>query len=218
MIVVTSLHDAGYAALAQGTWYNNKIPYCMRHGYTPVIREKDFTYPLGFEKIKLLLDILEQYPETTWILWSGTDSMITNQAIKVEDKIDTKHSIILSCDFNFHINNDVMLIQNTNVSKQFLQEVLSLFGTYQHHHFQEQQVMLDIMSKYDNHIHVMPQRYMNSYEYTIYRRLPWFKNDSIDMQGTDGQWQPGDWFVHWPGTTMDDRMRLLHHFSSQVVR
>ena len=65
---------------------NNKVKYAEKHGYAYLAKTDEFYgFEPGFEKIQFMIDIFDTYPDTEWIWWTGTDSMVTNFNIKVED-------------------------------------------------------------------------------------------------------------------------------------
>jgi hypothetical protein len=88
---------------------------------------------------------------------------------------------------------------------------------YVHHRYAEQGFMIDTYDQYSDIIKLMPQRFMNSYEYRMYRVQPWMYQDTKDVHGHDGQWREGDWFVHWPGTQLSERMELLKEYQEKVI-
>ena len=222
MIILATMHDQNYAALAAETWENNKVKYANRHGYAYIAKTEDFYgFPPGFEKVQFLIDLLDTYPETEWIWWTGTDSMITNFETRVEDKvtfedINIAPHVIMSSDFNFDINCDSILIKNTAQAKAWLQEIMDLMPKYANHQFKEQQAMLDIMDVWDPWILIMPQNYMNSYEYKCYKVAPWNYQAETDVNGHRGQWEYGDWLVHWPGTQPNERMTLVEETKNKI--
>jgi len=222
MIVMATIHDDNYKALAEETWEGNKVKYAIKHGYAYVAKTEDFYgFPPGFEKVQFLLDILDSYPDAEWIWWTGTDSMVTNFNTKIEEKVmfDEPYDphVIMSSDFNFDINCDSILIKNTEKSKQWLQEIMDMMPTYGTHQFKEQQCMLDIMNKYENEVLIMPQNYMNSYEYKMYEVPPWNYKTALDVNGHRGQWESGDWLVHWPGTQPQERMELVKIYKDRII-
>lgn len=214
MYAVLSMNDAKYQPLADYTW-TNKEEYCQRHGYAAHNRTENFRYSgsvIGFEKIIFALELFQEHPEYEWLWWTGCDAMITNQTIKIEDKIDPNYDIVMATDCN-GINNDSFLIKNSEWSKQYLQHILNVMPLYQNHYFYEQQAMIDSYPGNAAHIKLVPQRYMNSYVNSLYPH-----QSVYDQLGTDGTWQEGDWLVHWPGTPLDLRLQLADHFSKLVVR
>jgi hypothetical protein len=39
-----------------------------------------------------------------------------------------------------------------------------------------------------------------------------------DLFGNDGQWQVGDFLIHWPAVALDKRIQLAHNMMGQVVK
>ena len=218
MIVLATMHDNNYKNLADETWEGNKVQYAEKHGYGYLAKTEDFYgFPPGFEKIQFLLDTFEAYPDTSWIWWTGTDGLVTNFTTRIEDKIDENYDIIMSADFNFKINCDSMLVKNSTEAREWLQEIMDNLPTYGNHQFKEQQYMLDSLDKYKDIIKLMPQNFMNSYEYKMYKVAPWNYNKTTDVNGDRGQWETGDWFVHWPGTQPMERMELVKEYKEKII-
>jgi hypothetical protein len=226
IIALTTMHDTNYQELATQTWDNNKVEYAERYEYAYIAKTEDFYgFPPGFEKIQFLLDTFEAYPDIGWIWWTGTDSMITNFNTRIEDKIAEVDnlgfdavSVIMSSDFNYDINCDSILIKNTDRAKQWLQEIMDNMPKYANHQFKEQQVMLDIMDKYEKDVMIMPQHFMNSYEYRMYEVSPWNYKLKTDINGERGQWESGDWLIHWPGTQPNERKKLVEEYKERVIK
>jgi hypothetical protein len=220
MIILATLHNNNYQELATETWDNNKIKYAEKHGYAYLSKTDDFYgFEPGFEKIQFLLDTFEAYPEATWIWWTGTDSMVTNFNTKVEDKIAEAGDahVIMSADFNFKINCDSILIKNTIEAKAWLEDIMEAMPKYASHQFKEQQYMLDSLDKNADIIKLMPQNFMNSYEYKMYKVAPWLYEKETDVNGDRGQWEAGDWLVHWPGTQHRERMVLVQETKEKII-
>ena len=244
MIVLTTMHDQNYQTLANETWETNKVEYATKHGYSYLAKTEDFYgFEPGFEKIQFLIDTLEAYPDIEWIWWTGTDSLITNFDIKVEDKINealeyaknlapirsleahsapivnvvkTPH-IIMSADFNFKINCDSMLVKNSPEALGWLKDIMQQMPKYASHQYKEQQCMLDNLNTYESIVLLMPQSFMNSYEYRMYTVAPWNYKQTTDVNGDRGQWESGDWFIHWPGTQPAERMSLVKEFKEKII-
>lgn len=220
MIILATLHNDNYQELANETWENNKVQYAEKHGYAYLAKTEDFYgFEPGFEKIQFLLDTFEAYPETSWIWWTGTDSMVTNFNIKVEDKIAEAGDadVIMSADFNFKINCDSILVKNSDKAKAWLNDIMDNMPKYHTHQFKEQQYMLDSLDKYTDTVKLMPQHFMNSYEYKMYRVNPWVYEKDTDVNGDRGQWEAGDWLVHWPGTQPRERMELVKETKEKII-
>lgn len=220
MIILATLHNDNYQELANETWENNKVQYAEKHGYAYLAKTEDFYgFEPGFEKIQFLLDTFEAYPETSWIWWTGTDSMVTNFNTKIEDKIAEAGDadIIMSADFNFKINCDSILVKNSDKARAWLKDIMDNMPKYHTHQFKEQQYMLDSLDKYTDTVKLMPQHFMNSYEYKMYRVNPWVYEKDTDVNGDRGQWEAGDWLVHWPGTQPRERMELVKETKEKII-
>lgn len=214
MNLIVTIHTGSvYEQLAEITWKNNKLLYAKKHGYSVIAKTENlYGIDIGFEKIKFLIDVLEQNPEAENILWVGTDTMITNFDIKIEDKLSNTHDVIMTGDFNGIINCDVILLKNTSRSLAWLNDIMDNYVEYSQHRFRENQCMIDIMDKWKDVVTLMPQRYMNSYDYTLYGI---YENQN-DIKGNSGHWHPGDWIIHWPGTSFDTRItQATQYFNLQ---
>jgi hypothetical protein len=214
MYAVTSLNDEKYQPLADLTWTQNKKLYCEQHGYAGHQWTSGFDKSIkgGFERLRLMRELMIEHPEYQWLWWTGCDSMITNFNVKIEEKIDPNYDLIIATDCN-EINNDSFLIKNTEWSKNYLQELCDLRPQYENHMFLEQQAMIETYPKYKDKIKIVPQRHLNSYYNDLYPH-----QSKYDLLGTDGTWQKGDWLLHWPGTSLDTRLKLARHFINEVVK
>jgi len=85
-----NVHTEDYRPLAELTWYKNKIPYAERHGYATFSMNSHFIegVQIGYQKLHLIRGIMESRPDIEWMWYTGTDSLITNMTIRIEDKID----------------------------------------------------------------------------------------------------------------------------------
>jgi hypothetical protein len=220
IIALATMHDKNYVELATETWDNNKVQYAEKHEYAYLAKTEDFYgFPPGFEKIQFLIDTFDAYDNIDWIWWTGTDSLITNFNTRIEDKIAAcpDAHVIMSADFNFAINCDSMLIKNTAEARAWLQDIMDHMPDYANHQFKEQQYMLDSADKYTDIMEIMPQSFMNSYEYKMYEVAPWNYKEKVDVHGERGQWESGDWLVHWPGTQPKERLQLVKEYKEKIV-
>ena len=112
-IAVCQAWDQNYQQLADLTWTQNKKLYCDYWGYPYYVKTDGFNYVVSYEKIKLMLDIMNNHPEYDWLYWAGTDTIITNFYIKLESFIDENYHIVMSKDIN-NINADSFMIKNSN--------------------------------------------------------------------------------------------------------
>ena len=239
MYALITVHDRGYKSLSDLTWNQNKLIYAAKHGYAANAKTDNFITTnsqmimTGFEKLHYVLDILNQHPEYEWVWCTGTDTMITNFSIKIEDRISNDYHWIIAVDVN-GINADSLLIRNSYESKEFLKRILSI----EHHFlkfwdveqrciatllgipgttapewaFIEKNMNLKIANEYQNIVKLVPQRYMNSFNYNLYHYV-----DQRDRLGFDGNWQFGDWLIHWPSTSLELRVQLANYYKQFIV-
>lgn len=220
-IAQVTLNDDVYEPLAKITYHENKYEYCLRHGYTPVQKNSDWIFPkaaIGFEKIKLLLEVFDQDPELDWAHFMGCDTLITNFNQKLEDLVDDTYHMVVCFDGN-GMNVDSFLIRNSRVGRGLLTWVLKSYEKYKNHYWYEQQAFIDF---YFHHplgkdiIKALPQRAMNSYIYDLYPE--WKDRPHVDHTGHDGDWIYGDFVLHLPGISLERRIKIMNEFQEKVIK
>jgi hypothetical protein len=213
MHAVASLHDANYSDLAALT-DQSKQEYCTKHGYQfHVLTEMKYSTITGFNKIHFTLDIFDQHPEIEWLLFSECDAMITNQTIKIEDRIDDDYHFIVPVD-RLNLNSGNFLARNTPEGRAYLQMIIDSEDSYADVEWAEQQVIIDTIEEYQKIVKIVPQKYMNSYEPEIYD----YCDARFDILGNSGAWEPGDWIVHWPGTYKPTRLQRANTHLPLIIR
>lgn len=233
-------HTENYNKLSRLTWEENKVLYAKRHGYAYYAKTENWKSQsanglmTGFEKLHMAKDILESHPEHEWIWWTGTDSMITNMHIRIEDKIDNDYHFMMSVDFN-GLNADSLLIRNSAEGRQFIDEVLTLETTYVNvwdseqraiaillgvptsDHFWNPSSSLRLNENYSSVAKIVPQKYMNSYNFELYHPYYPHSRNNKDKLDYIGNWTKGDWLIHWPATNLDMRVQLANHYNQEIV-
>ena len=225
MIVLATVHTDNVKELSDLTWEGNKVKYAEKHGYSYVAKTGDWAFGraeprfIYWERMQFILDLLDEYPDTEWLWITGTDSMITNFQIKVEDRISDTHDILLAGDFNEIMVNDSTLIKNTPRARKYYEDMMAAMPEYLYAQYGENSWILDTYEQYkdQNLIDIKPQWYMNSYEYRMYRGSPWMYQGTTDIGGNRGQWEPGDWLVHWPGTQQHERLALVKEYQDKII-
>jgi len=217
-ISLCTLHNNTYAQLANIT-LRNKREYCEKHGYELYCKTENFKYShLGFEKINVVLETFER-SNPDWMMWLGCDTLITNHTIKIEDRIDDKYDLIISSDSNWLINSDSFIVKNSNLGRDFFKKVLNLYDVYINNPFYEQACMIDLINsdRFRNSVKIVPQKMLNSYNYDMYPHIPKMSGKK-DFFGNYGEWEYGDFILHWPGVTMSNRMSLANTHSGFVIK
>lgn len=213
MYAVASINLPNYQDLADLT-DAPKREYCDRYGYEFfVLTENKYSSIMGFNKIAYVLDIFKQRPDIEWLLFSECDAMVTNLTIRIEDRIDPDYHFIVPVD-RLNINSGNFLARNSEQGRAYLQMIVDSEEQYRDVEWAEQQVIIDTVEKYSDIVKVVPQRYMNSYEQHVYD----YCDIRVDILGNSGEWQPGDWIVHWPGTYKPARIARATALSQLIQR
>ena len=232
MHALISLHAPNFQPLADLTWDQNKLLYAQRHGYSAFCKSDNLrpNSIIGYQKIHYVKEILEQNKDIDWVWCTGTDSMITNFATKIEDRIDNNYHFIVSTDVN-GINADSFLVRNTPEGHGFINHLIELEEECSKHWDGEQRAIAVALGlpvtgdtswkihpepalneRYQNIAKIMPQRFMNSFHYRLYHYT-----DLRDKLGVHGDWEQGDWLIHWPATPLDFRIQLFNHFKQFIL-
>jgi len=233
MYALVELHDAQYQPLADLTWNQNKIPYALRHGYRYFCKKDNLREgtAMGYQKLWFLKDLMISYPDIEWFWWTGTDTMITNFSTRLEDRVNNAYHFIVCVDVN-GINADSFLIRNTEQGREFIDSVIDTEAECAHEWDCEQRGMAKVLgipytgqyigvfpdkfqitNKWKDLVKLFPQRYMNGYNYNLYHYT-----EHKDSFGYDGNWQFGDWLVHWPATKLPLRLHLYHQYKEHIIR
>ena len=226
---VTTLHTPwSYQELADLT-NPNKQRYCDKHGYDFIPHFSNFNFdkyyidknkPIGmsnwhggFEKIGLVLSLLKS-GKYDWVFWLGTDTLITNFDIKIEEVIDNDYHFIVANDCN-EWNSDSFLARATPEGIAWMEHLDNCTRQYISHVWGEQQAMIEQRDKFKDIIKVVPQELINSYEYSLYSTPQ--HQAGRDILGNNGRWTMGHYVVHWPGTSLGHRIQLANKYLKDCV-
>jgi galactosyl transferase GMA12/MNN10 family len=219
MIVVTTLHTDNYQSLADLTLEKNKRVYCEQHGYPLIVMTDGWRYErraIGFDKVTLIRRALEQYPQCDWVFFTESDAMITNFKTKLEQFADDRYHFILPADIN-GTNCGNFLIRNSEIGRAFLDSIECAGAIYKNHPMYENQYIQDCVTGtfWRSVIKVVPQRLFNSYDYTTMPKYPGPHNDAL---GVNGQWQTGDFMIHFPDKKLEERIQLAKLYLERVIK
>jgi hypothetical protein len=226
VFTVVTNYTLDYQPLVDKTWYNNKVPYCERHGYNYELRLVESNnlhiHHGGFRdlqrsKINMINEILNRSEEDSWVWWTGSDLMITNFTITLESIIDSNYHFIIASDFN-GINADSFLVRNSEKGRRYLKMIEDRLPTYDHWEG-EQGIMKETYDEYKNDvIKMVPQKNLNAYNYANYRHAYAHLEPLCDQLGTNGDWSIGDFVIHWPATSFEYRIQAYDFYSQFIVR
>lgn len=214
MNVIISLHDPNYQPLADLTWNQNKVLYAEKNGYAAECKTNNFKggVSIGYEKIWFIKELMADHPEYEWIWWTGTDTLVTNFNVKIEDRIDNNYHFIIATDCN-GINADSFLVRNSPEGRAYIDFIWDNHEEYEQDGWKEQRCIISNLEKFKDIIKIVPQRDLNAYNYALYPHCqPYDKSENY------GQWQPGDWLIHWPGIDLFRRLQLASFYMQHVVK
>jgi hypothetical protein len=215
---IVTAHNTTYQPLADITWNQNKRLYAERWGYDAIAKIDEYKYDvsqISFERTELIINLLES-GKYDWIHACGCDTMITNFTIPLSDIVDADYDFIIATDC-FNINNDSFLARNTPTTIAWLKHVVDVREQYANDPWYDQQAMIDTIDMMGDRIKFVPQRELNSYDYDQYPgSVPHIYKK--DMFGNDGQWQSGDFLIHWPGVSLERRLPLATQMLTQVIK
>ena len=210
-IIFTSLHNNNFFSLAEKTLDNNKVPYCIKHGYPLIVKTDNWrNIPIGYEKAFLIQTAFTDYPDCDWVFFSECDTLITNMDIKLENIVENEQKhFVITTDMN-GINAGSFFVRNTNEGRSYIQAMIDSIGQFAH----EQDFIKDSYfesKKYANIISVYPQKSFNSYDYyNIY------KTPAFDYYGNPGNWEKGDFIIHFPGRDYDERLGQVDYYKNRA--
>lgn len=198
----------------------NKEEFCSRHGYSLHFEEWDGGIFPGFYRLPVLIHLLKcGYYD--FIFWLGSDALITNLTLKLEDLVDDRYGIIMATDFT-QIQMDSFLIQPKHGTIELLEKVWSHrdnpIGPWY------EQSTLDALIQqppFKGIVKIVPQRRMNAYRHKWYKE--WEAINSkvrrrLDCLGTDGEWQRGDFVFHVPGRPLHTKLMALAEIHPLIQR
>lgn len=113
---------------------------------------------------------------------------------------------------------DSFLVRCSPEGIDWLRSMLCTYHDYRNSQWVENQAMNDYLLKYAAIIHIIPQHRLNAYDYSVFHSLGDIWKLGQDCYGNRGQWEPGDFVVHWPAQTYEQRMAHLDRYEPQVIK
>lgn len=222
---VIDAHASNYNSLAAVTVDVNRAEYCARHGYTLAVKTDGFqlggfVHPVSWDRLAFVRERLAS-GKFDWAWCVGTDILITNMTLALDSLADASFHVIISSDWCAPVQADSFLVRNSPEGIGWLDRMIGCYAQYKTHVWVENQAMIDTLQDYSGVVKVLPQRRMNSYDYRLFAEKypgePKVKS-GIDYYGHDGQWQPGDFLIHWPSLPLSVRIREATRLLSTIQR
>lgn len=216
-----------YDDLAFFTIGLNKAEYAERYGHTlEVIHDVRAKYRDGkthasgfsWSRLEHLLDMVES-GQFDWVWCVGCDTLITNLGLSLESLANSTMRHVLICGERVApLQADSFLVRHSPEGIAWLKDILSCYPDYKHHPWVENQAMIDRRERHAAITQIVPQWRLNAYDYRRFYYLGNQYRDGTDCYGNRGQWQPGDFLIHWPAASLDERLGFLAHYYPQIIR
>lgn len=201
-ILVLDFCRPSYAicTLAKGDAYRCKVQncleskyeYCQQYGYELITDDEFEIGKLGFGwyKIFQLKKYLDQYD---FLFWFDADAQITNYNVCLDIMflfLPKQYGGLISNDPN-GINTGIMLIQNNNVNKLWLNNCDKMKDELLYTGIYEQLPLMHLLNYnvFPNMFYIVNQNLWNAYDTEIWRK---------DIPTFDGH-QDGDFMIHFAG-------------------
>ena len=205
---VLTFCDETFKLMAEITG-NNHRDYCHKHGYFCKKRIFPAFKGNGYERLcyaakinaEIILQELYLGKENDYLFTIGSDAIITNMEIKLEDIAGEykDFNIIVGSDSG-GINSSQQLIKITPRSRKYYMEMVAWIEKGGEH---DQRYMHENPKEFMIETH---QNLMNSYDCETRQEPP----------ETPGNWKTGDFLVHLAGMTLEQRMAVLNKWMERV--
>lgn len=215
-----------YDGLGLYTIRLNKAEYCRRHGYQlEVIHDIRAHYRDGashasgfsWSRLEHMADMIAS-GRFDWVWCVGCDTLVTNMGLSMESLINgTDKHVLISGERVAPLQADSFLVRNSPEGLGWLRDILGTYPQYRHHVWVENQAMIDRRDRHAPIIQIVPQYRLNAYDYRRFYHLGSQYRDGTDCYGNRGQWQPGDFLIHWPAATLDERLGFLVDYLPQII-
>ena len=209
-IAIVSIFNEKHKSLSDLTW-TNKEQYAEKHGYIAAAKTDNFSpEQVHFDKFIHILDVMKTNPDLDWVWWLDNDAMITNFDIGLENLVDDNYHIIMPTDIAA-LNTGSFIVRNSIQAREWLEFLLSKKKEYKNDNkWFEQQAVIDFYPKFQHLFKIIPQKWLNSYDYRMYNV------EGIDLLGKTGQWEQGDFVIHWPGLPNETRVQLAQQYKQFI--
>lgn len=255
-------HLESFVPLAVETVYHDKSQYALRHGYDlRVIRSlgkyadnKSHASGFSWARLDQMLRLVES-GKYEWVWCVGADTLITNQAFKLEeivamaqtkeaesmplprcpvfpiniappqvikwskngkDEFGRKHLIICG-ERVTPMQADSFLVRGSKEGADYLKDILSHYKSYRYHPWVENQTMIDLREKHAAITFNAPAHVMNSVDMSRFYHLHPAYRDNTDCFGNRMNWTKGDFLIHWPASSLQQRLEWLKIYKEKVI-
>lgn len=129
-----------------------------------------------------------------------------------------RKSLIVAGESVAPIQADSYLLKASPEGIAYAEDILAQYPKYKQHFWAENQTMIDLREKHAAITRIVPQWRLNAFDYSCFYSGGEIYTKGKDCYGNRGQWQPGDFLIHWPGVPLAKRLELLQKYEPLIVR
>lgn len=168
-----------------------------------------------WDRPKQIKHVLKTLPADDWLWFMGSDTLIMNMLIDWKTCLVEDKDMVIGWDI-LGINNDSFFIKHTPKAIYFLEMCCWMGETEKQP--SDQEAMAALIRNNFIDCAIVSQRNFNSYLIDIYKNLPHMKPHHARNPGHDGNFQAGDFVIHFPALTLEARLQLATDFLGKVIR
>jgi len=185
----------------------SKVDYCKAHGYDFYAKDNDFDFSrrVNWERVPMFINFIKE-KKYDWLWFLGTDCMIMNHTIRLENMVDDNYDMIIASSNHdkIEVNTDSWLVKCSDWSLNFLEKINSNIDLY-HHSWCEQQAVINELNDENvkKHFKIVHTRYFNSYYHAWY---------------PDFNFQFGDFVIQAAGHNNDYRVEIFSEIKDKIIK
>ena len=215
----------------------SKIRYAKKHGYDfmslrsfkkiPEYNIDSGLISIGFARSIPLFQMMELYDA---IVWFDADSIITNDSYKIEDIIESNHTIYFSFDWPYESKNPHSSFSSGNFILQKTPSIDELFGVFLQY---SQRFLNDVGSDQTcfNTIYketdlrkdfkILDHKYLNSVPKFLENTKTWISDPNrtgpMAQNKIVSPWTEDSFIAHLTGVTNEERIEIINkHFIKYI--
>ena len=112
---------------------------------------------------------------------------------------------------------DSFLVRGSPEGSAYLRDIIAQYELYKHHVWVENQTMIDLRDKHAAITYMVPQWKLNAIDVSRWHSGHPVYRENLDCYGNRGQWQPGDFIIHWPAASLEERLQWLNEYTPKIV-
>lgn len=197
----------------------NKEEYCQRHGYVFCKPKLECSNTLiAYQRFVCVRDAMQQH-DLDFAMLAGGDVIFTNFNLTIESRIACPTRNVIIARDALMVQSDVGIYRNSKFVNTLIDCLWGMRSTMiaPEHPLADQDALELFIKLVPDEFHIVPQRFLQSYEYSLYTNLGGNYAIAKDADGNDGQWQVGDFALHVPAH-MQRKVEILKAHLPMVIK